>query len=104
MKTLMIGWTTTRSVEEARTISNTLIVKKLAVCVQLEGPITSFYTWNNKLESSTEYRLMIKFIAQNAHKIEEFLKMTSSYDTPEWVAVPATIVSEKYLQWAISSE
>ncbi len=37
--------TTAGSEEEAREIARKLVEKRLAACVQIEGPVTSTYWW-----------------------------------------------------------
>ncbi|MCS7274858.1 MAG: divalent-cation tolerance protein CutA, partial [Candidatus Bipolaricaulota bacterium] len=44
--------TTTASQDEAERIARALLEKRLAACVQIVGPITSFYWWQGKIEQS----------------------------------------------------
>lgn len=90
-----IGWTTLASLEDARKMAEEMVSGRLAVCVQVE-PITSYYLWNGSLESSEEYRLTVKFLAENTEKLEAWLNEHHPYDVPQWLAVPVDRVASSY--------
>lgn len=97
---MLIGWTTTETEAQARELADGLIAAQLAACVQIEGPITSVYRWEGKVEHGTEYRLMIKFLATRHLDLETWLINHHPYETPEWIVARAEHVAEKYLSWA----
>jgi periplasmic divalent cation tolerance protein len=101
--TLLIGTTTVSARSDADRLARALIGTRLAACVQIDGPITSIYHWQDKLETTGEFRLTIKFPAANAAALDTWLHANHPYDTPEWVVVRAEIVAEKYLSWARSN-
>lgn len=101
--TLMIGFTTVASRNDADALASALIETRLAACVQIDGPVTSVYRWDGKVETAQEFRLMIKFPAENNRALGEWIAARHPYDTPEWFAVRAEIVAEKYLSWARSA-
>ena len=76
------------------------MTQKLAVCVQIEGPITSVYTWKNKTAETTEFRLMVKLLPDRMHAVESWILTHHPYDTPEWIVARTEHVAEKYLSWA----
>ena len=45
---------------DAEQIAKTLLEKRLAACVQILGPLTSYFHWQNKLDSANEYLCQIK--------------------------------------------
>jgi periplasmic divalent cation tolerance protein len=96
---LMLGWTTLPTREQAESLARGLIEARLAACVQIEGPITSLYSWQGKRERSDEYRLCAKFLSERGHEVEKHLLANHPYEIPEWVTVRAENVSEKYLSW-----
>lgn len=91
--------TTTASKEEAERIAQALLEKHLAACVQIVGPITSFYWWQRKIESSEEWLCVAKTESKLFAQIEETIKALHSYEVPEILAVPIVAGSESYLQW-----
>jgi periplasmic divalent cation tolerance protein len=96
---LLLGWTTFATRDEADKLARSLVEHRLAACVQIEGPITSVYPWNGQLARSEEFRLCVKFMADQAHKVENHILTRHPYETPEWITVRAENVSEKYLSW-----
>jgi periplasmic divalent cation tolerance protein len=71
-----------------------------AACVQIDGPISSVYQWKGKVETTSEFRLLVKFIPAKGHALQEWLLKHHPYETPEWVVMRAEEVAEKYLSWA----
>jgi periplasmic divalent cation tolerance protein len=100
---LMIGYTTVLTREEAAALAHGLIEKKLAACVQIEGPITSVYPWAGKVEQAEEFRLCVKFMSTAAADVEAYVLTHHSYEIPEWITVRTENVSEKYLSWVKAS-
>lgn len=49
---LMLAWTTVPTRAEADRLADAAIAASLAVCVQIEGPVTSVYRWDSKIEHS----------------------------------------------------
>ena len=97
---MFIASTTIANRVEAETLARALIEQQLAVCVQLEGPVTSIYRWNAKIETAEEYRLSIKYLPAQAEGLKLWVHQHHPYATPEWVVVRAVDVGEKYLSWA----
>ncbi len=79
-----------------------IIERNLAACVQIEGPVQSIFRWEGRLESSEEFRLMIKFVASQSGPLEAHIKAHHPYETPEWIVVRSEYVAEKYLSWAVA--
>jgi periplasmic divalent cation tolerance protein len=97
---MLIAWTTVENRTDADRLAADAIRRNLAVCVQIDGPITSHYRWQGKDECATEFRLCFKFLESHAASLEQHVLAAHPYDTPEWIVVPATRVGEKYLSWA----
>jgi periplasmic divalent cation tolerance protein len=97
---MRIGWTTVANRADADQIAAALVEARWAVCVQIEGPITSHYRWEGRIQRDEEYRLMVKFLPEHLGAIEMWLGRHHPYDNPEWVVVSADHVAEKYLSWA----
>ena len=95
-----IAWTTFASVEEAEQFAHDLVSARLAVCAQVEGPIHSFYTWHDKLETEKEFRVTVKFLRENTEKIESWVTEHHPYDIPQWLVVAVDRVLPAYREWA----
>lgn len=91
---------TCATLEEARTIARHVVEQKLAACVNIvTHAVESFYTWEGKLENSSEYLLLIKTSEDRLSALQKEVTRLHSYDTPEFIALPILSGSEKYLQW-----
>ena len=97
---MFIAWTTVAKRPDADRLATSAIARNLAVCVQIDGPITSHYRWQGQDERSEEFRLAFKCLPSHLAPLEEHVLATHPYDTPEWVVVQAERVGEKYLSWA----
>lgn len=100
MAEMMIGWTSVDQEAKAYAIAQDLLQKRLAVCVQVEGPVKSFYIWEDKPQEAKEWRLMVKFLDHAAAALNLYWRERHPYTTPEWVCVQASFVEEEYLRWA----
>jgi periplasmic divalent cation tolerance protein len=97
---MLIAWTTVATQADADRIAADVIARNLAVCVQIEGPITSHYRWQGQATRDQEYRLCFKVLAPDAALLEQEVRALHPYEIPEWIVVRAEHVSEKYLSWA----
>jgi periplasmic divalent cation tolerance protein len=95
---LGIGLTTCQSEESATTLTHSLLSKNLIACGQINGPITSIYSWNGKLTESEEWRVVLKFKLSNSDKIESILRQEHEYKVPQWV-IWTCESSEDYARW-----
>ena len=97
---MFVAWTTVPAEDLAQQLAAGAIAARLAVCVQIEGPITSHYLWQGVQEKSVEYRLTFKVLADTLPALETWVLAQNPYEIPEWIAVKAEHVGEKYLSWA----
>ena len=91
--------TTTPNKENANNIAQTLLAKKLAGCVQIIGPISSHYYWENELCQDEEYICLIKSSQQHYQTLENIIKEIHPYEVPEIISLPIQQGSEGYLSW-----
>jgi len=85
---------------EARRIARSVIGRWLAACVNIIlSPVESFYTWKGKVERAREYLLVMKTTAKRLAALENEVKRLHSYDVPEFIALPISAGSKKYLSW-----
>ena len=91
--------TTVAQKEEAKAIAEAVLESRLAACVQIVGPITSMYWWDDDIDKSSEYLCIIKSRQDNYAELEKAIRTAHSYDVPEIIAVPITAGSKDYLTW-----
>ena len=91
--------TTCDSREILEKIATQLVESKVAACCQIEGPVTSVYHWEDKLESAAEFRLLVKTTAKLFSPVEKIIADSHSYEQPQITAVPIVAVSKGYAAW-----
>ncbi|MDP0501109.1 MAG: divalent-cation tolerance protein CutA [Verrucomicrobiota bacterium JB022] len=99
MAEIWIGYTTLEDEGQAEALAGRLVEQKLAACVQVEGPVRSFYRWQGELKREAEYRLVVKFPREKLVELERFIQREHPYDTPEWLAVPVERAAPEYARW-----
>jgi len=85
--------------EEAVRLADTLVVARLAACVQILPEIESIYHWEGKVERTPEILLLAKTTQANFAALESLVRSLHSYETPEIIALPITEASAPYLEW-----
>ena len=83
----------------ARRLAKGALEAKLAACANIVPAVESHYWWKGKLVSSDEVLLIFKTRQQLLPKLERAVRENHPYDTPEFVALPLTTGSRKYLAW-----
>ena len=91
--------TTAASKEDALRIAHALVDRRLAACVQIDGPIESVYRWQGSVESSQEWRVRAKTSKTLLQKVGETVRQMHSYECPELIATEIIGGSDAYLNW-----
>jgi len=99
MSNARIVMTTAGSQEEARKIAHTLVERRLAACVNIIPQIESIYRWQQKIETATEWLLLIKTQAESFERVRAAIKELHSYELPECVMLEVAAGSQEYLGW-----
>ena len=99
MSKTCIVLTTAGSHEEAKKIAHSLVERRLAACVNIVSQIESVYRWQGKVESATEFLLVIKTKADLFERVRDATKELHSYDLPECVMLEISAGSKEYLEW-----
>ena len=95
----MMVFTTTESLAEAERIGRILVEEKLAACVTILPGATSIYHWEEKLQVSPEFQLLIKSRSGLWKRLHKRLKALHSYKTPELFAVKMQKSDRHYADW-----
>ena len=94
--------TTAGSMDEAETIAQALLERRLAACVQL-APIASRYLWEGETAREDEILLLIKTRAALFDEVAAAIRAAHSYETPEIIATSVSAGSHDYLKWLAES-
>ena len=99
MTNARIVLTTAGSADEAKKIAHELVERSLAACVNIVPQIESVYRWQGKVESASEWLLIIKTQAAAFERLCDAIKELHSYDLPECVMLEVSEGSKAYLDW-----
>ena len=91
--------TTLEHKADAEKIARSLVKKRLAACVQILGPLTSYFHWQGKLDSAVEYLCLIKSRDDLFAELETEIINMHPYEVPEILAMPVTKGNKDYLNW-----
>lgn len=91
--------TTTPTRDLAEQIAAALVEKRLAACVQIDGPIASTYRWQGTVERDQEWRIAAKTVEARFEQVEALIRQMHPYDVPEILAMPVVRASSGYLEW-----
>lgn len=83
-------------------IARMLVKNKTSACVNI-SKISSIYSWNDKIENSSEYLAIFKTTSKNKKLLEQKIKETHPYDVPEIAEVDVSSVNRPYLDWLVDS-
>jgi len=89
---------TAPSLDEAEKIARRLLEKKIAACVNI-FPIKSFFWWEGKIESATEFALIVKTTSEKFAEVRDEVKSIHSYTIPCICSVPIERGLKEFLDW-----
>ena len=84
---------------EAQKITQAILGKRQAACVNIIPGVNSTYWWVDKIESEEECLLIIKTEVRMLNAVIETVKKNHSYATPEIIALPIVGGDPDYLKW-----
>lgn len=84
------------------TTAKKLLADKIIACVNI-SKISSLYTWEEKIENTTEYIAIFKTIPKNRALLKDRIRETHPYDVPEIAEISVTDINKPYLDWLLSS-
>ena len=96
---LVIVLTTAPDDSRADSWARTLVEERLAACINVHGPMASFYRWKGTVERDGERQLVIKTTGDRLAALEARVKQLHAYELPEFVVVPVATGSHAYLGW-----
>lgn len=87
----------------ARSLGRLALEQSLAACVNIVPRIESHYRWKGRLEKSAEVLLVIKTTRLQLKRLEAAILSGHPYDTPEFVVLPLSGGSGRYVDWLVQS-
>jgi len=96
---LVVLFITTTTAEEARRITDVLLNERKAACVNIVPRVSSFFWWQDKIESAEESLLIVKTKAPLLNEVVKLVKENHSYEIPQVIALPIVGGNRDYLAW-----
>ena len=85
----------------AERVAETLVIQRVAACVNILAECASIYRWEGKLEHANEVPLLIKTTRAAYPELEEALRKLHPYELPEIIALPVDAGLPEYLNWVV---
>jgi periplasmic divalent cation tolerance protein len=95
----VVVFITAATSDEAQSISDILISRRKAACVNIISQVHSIFWWQGKIEYADEAMLIVKTKAALLEELIDLVKKNHSYDVPEIIALPIIGGNRDYLQW-----
>ena len=107
MTTARIVLTTAVNRGQAERLAHTLVVERLAACVNFVAGVHSIYRWQGAVEAAEEVLLIVKTqqdrIAALRKRLHEMHEQEGSYELPEFLVLAPEGGSDAYLAWIAAS-
>ena len=94
---------TAPDLETARSLARAALEARMIACANLIPQLESHYWWQGKLESGAEVLLLMKTTRSKLAMLERLILARHPYDTAEFLVLPPTAGSAKYLDWISAS-
>ena len=94
-----IALVTAPDLKTARALAKAALQARLIACANLIPKIESHYWWQGKIESGAEVLLILKTQKSKLAALEKLILAKHPYGTPEFLVLPLSAGSKKYLDW-----
>jgi len=92
-------YSTTNTMDTAKTIARSLVKEKLVACVHIIPKIESIYRWQGKIEEASECVLLVKTSERNVQKTIQKIRSLHSYELPEIIVFSPVGGLKEYLDY-----
>ena len=99
MTEVVLILTTVPDEDRGETLAQTLVMERLAACVNVLGPMTSIYRWQGAVERESERQLVVKTTRDRVGAVRERIAQLHSYELPELIVLDVVDGSLGYLDW-----
>jgi periplasmic divalent cation tolerance protein len=101
LEEITVVMTSVGTEQQAVEISEELIARRLATCVNIVPCLRSIYRWKGKICEDTEYLLFIKTPRRLFDSVSEAVREFHSYELPEILALPVSAAEENFHRWIL---
>ncbi len=90
---------TAPDLKTGRKLARAALVARLVACVNVIPGIESHYWWQRKIERGAEVLLVMKTATARLAALEKVIVAEHPYDTPEFLVLPISRGTRRYLAW-----
>ncbi len=83
----------------ARKLAKAALQARLIACANIVPKIESHYWWQGKIESGSEVLMILKTTSARLTALEKLILAQHPYDTAEFLVLPISKGSQRYLDW-----
>jgi periplasmic divalent cation tolerance protein len=94
-----VCFTTVSTKAQANSLASELISRRIAACVQIDGPINSFFQWKGEVCQEEEFRLAIKTRSGREQQLRQAIQSVHPYEQPQIITLQSIDVDPGYSQW-----
>jgi periplasmic divalent cation tolerance protein len=87
--------------QQAVEISEELITRRLATCINIIPCLRSIYRWKGKVCEDTEYLLLVKTPERLFEEVSAAIREFHSYELPEILALPVHAAEANFQRWVL---
>ena len=99
LRSFRIVLVTVPSRTKAERLARGILSKKLASCVNLVGGVRSWYRWKGRVNSDSEFLLIIKTAQGSLRSLHRWIRDNHPDEVPEFLSITPTEGDSDYLQW-----
>lgn len=94
---------TAPSLKAARSLAASALKRRQAACANIISAVESHFWWQGKIEQSKEALILFKTTRRRLAALEKLILQKHPYDTPEFVVLPVSAGTGRYLDWLAGS-
>jgi len=94
---------TAPDLKTARLLAKAALSARLIACANLVPKVESHYWWQGKLASGAEVLMILKTRKTKLTALEKLVLAGHPYETPEFVVLPLSAGTGRYLDWLAAS-
>ncbi len=87
--------------QQAVEISEELISRRLATCINIVPCLRSIYRWKGKVCEDTEYLLLVKTPRRLFEEVSDAIRELHSYELPEILALDVSQAEATFHEWIL---
>jgi len=87
--------------QQAVEISEELVARRLATCINIVPCLRSIYRWKGKVCSDSEYLLIIKTRSSLFGAVSDAIRELHSYELPEVLEFPIATAEPNFQRWVV---